>query len=49
MKNRSLRSMHLRKVVEDKRVFLVLLMVMKVWKRKIVRVMIRVCASGWRV
>jgi hypothetical protein len=36
-------------VRDNKRVFLLLLMVVKGWKRKIVRIMIRVCASRWRV
>lgn len=54
MKNGSLRSMHLREVMEDKRVLLLLLFLLVVVvevceRRKIVRKMIRVCASGWRV
>lgn len=51
MKNRgSLRGMHLGKMVKDKRVFLVLLLVVvKGWIGEKVRVVIRVCASWWRV
>jgi len=47
---RSLRGMHLREVVKDKRVFLVLLLlVVKGWIGEKVRVVIRVCAGGWGV
>ena len=56
MKNRgSLRGMHLRKMVKDKGVFLVLLLlllgvgVVKGWIGEKVRGVIRVCASWWRV
>lgn len=49
MENRSLRGVHLREVVKDKRVFLVLLMVVKGWIGEKVRVVIRVCASRWGV
>ena len=56
LKNRgSLRGMHLRKMVKDKGVFLVLLLlllvvvVVKGWIGEKVRVVIRVCASWWRV
>lgn len=51
MKNRgSLRGMHLGKMVKDKRVFLVLLLVVvKGWIGEKVRMVIRVCASWWRV